>query len=74
MQPASLSRPHIKIIFKLTEDTQVALTALIDTGVMCSFIRGACVPKEFYIPTKVSFGSASGRDFYSKKITQPIEI
>ena len=41
---------------------------------MCSFIREVCVPKEFYVPTQVSFGSASGRDFYSKKITRPIEI
>ena len=74
MQPSSLFRPHIKIILNPTEDTQVALTALIDTGAMCSFIREACVPKSFYVPTKVSFGSTSGRDFYSKKITRPIEI
>lgn len=74
MQPASLFRPHIKIILKPTEDTQVALTALIDTRAMCSFIMEVCVPKEFYLPTKVSFGSASGRDLYSKKIARPIKI
>ncbi|KAK9190646.1 hypothetical protein WN943_019253 [Citrus x changshan-huyou] len=74
MQPSSLFWPHIKIILNPSEDTQVALTALIDTGAMCSFIREACVPNNFYVPTKVSFGSASGRDFYSKKITRPIEI
>lgn len=74
MQPASLFRPHIKVILKPTDDSQVALTALIDSGSMCSFIREACVPKEFYIPTKVSFGSASGSNFYSNKITRPIEI
>ena len=68
MQPSSLFRPHIKIILNPSEDTQVALIALIDTGAMCSFIREACVPKSFYVSTKVSFGSASGRDFYSKKL------
>ena len=74
MQPTSLFCPHIKVILKPTEDSQVALTALIDIGAMCSFIPEACVPKEFYIPTKVSFGSASGSNFYSNKITRPIEI
>ena len=74
MQPATRFRPHIKVILNPSKDSQVALTALIDTGAMCSFIREACVPKDFYVPTRVSFGSASGRDFYSKKITCPIEI
>ena len=60
MQPSSLFRPHIKIILNPSEDTQVAFTALIDTGAMCSFIREACVPKSFYVPAKVSFESASG--------------
>ena len=31
MQPATLFRPHIKIILNPSEDTHVAFTALLDT-------------------------------------------
>lgn len=58
-------RPYIKIVLSPTEESQVALTALIDIGAVCSIIREACVARDCYVPTQVSFGSASREDFYS---------
>lgn len=74
IEPTSFFRPYIKIVFNPSKESQVALTALIDTRVVCSIIREACVPKDCYVPTQVSFGSASGEGFYNRKYTRPIEV
>ena len=74
MEPVSFFRPYIKIIFNPLEESQVALTTLIDTGAVCSIIREACVPKDCYVPTQVSFGLASGEDFYNRKYTRRLKL
>lgn len=71
---ASFFKPYIKIVFNPSKESQVAFTALIDTGVVCSIIREAYVHKDCYVPTQVSFGSTSREGFYNRKYTRPIEV
>lgn len=74
MQPSSYFRPYIKVILKPTEEKQVALTTLIDTGAVDSIILEACVPRHCYVPTQVAFTTARGENFYSNRYTRPIEL
>ncbi|KAK9184873.1 hypothetical protein WN943_025224 [Citrus x changshan-huyou] len=45
-EPTPSFRPYIKIVLSPTEESQVALTALIDTGTVCSTIRESHVASE----------------------------
>lgn len=74
MQPSSYFRPCTKVILKLTEEKQMALTALIHTGAVGSIIREDCVSRHCYVPTQVAFTTTRGENFYSNRYTRPIEL
>ena len=74
MNTTLVFRSYVKVTLKVSDNQQINLTALIDTGAVSSIIHGKCLPKSLHIPTAVSFSAASGDKFYSQKCTRPLDV
>ena len=60
MQSTLAFRPYVKFILQLSDNKKIALTTLIDTGVVSLIIHRNCLPKRYHVLIQVSFAAASG--------------
>lgn len=67
VQSTPTFKPYVKVILQLSDNKYIALTALIDIGVVSSIIHGDYIPKGYHVLTQVSFAAANGDQFYSCK-------
>lgn len=68
--PGEYFRSYIKVVL-IYLDKSIAFTALINIGATASMIHNKFLPNTCWVPTKMTFITASDKEFFSSYYTKP---